>query len=294
MAMTPEERARMSPIFEELKRRLEENYERTEAPHVRKLFTEHFPCGVEVIQYDENDHITGTFMSFQEIVANNNYKNFYYRYSVYPHSSRVPIHVNHFGIDMQLIGSSKLEEDVFFNTILNSTLRSKNIEDQCGETDLDPFSKPLYYHFMRKKQQLSDLSQEEFNSAFVEFLTNWPLVEIMDLSPLKGVCGIYVMVLDHYKQCYIGKSKDIKKRIKQHWLRDEKANGTNIDTFRAFDTTRIFIIPMESDSYAKHVDWFEEKMISSIATKFLLNIMPGGDIIGNIHEPDSPYIYPTL
>jgi hypothetical protein len=65
-----------------------------------------------------------------------------------------------------------------------------------------------------------------------------------------GVQGAYVMVLDRYKQAYIGQAWDIRARIKRHWsgtkqfdrliFPDKETSVLSIDSFRALDTTRIF------------------------------------------------------
>lgn len=279
-------------MLEELDRRVQEYYEKYEAPFVRKLFAIKFPNGVKVNQYDRRDALVRSFDSFEQILQCKQYKDYYYRYDVYSRSKRGKLFLNYFGVNIQPFGSPKLEEDLFFNTVLNKTILSASFPKMKGIPDCDPFFKPLYYHFHQKMKMISALDPIDFEKTISVFLQTWPVVEISDLSFLKNVSGIYCMVLDEYKQCYIGKSNNIKQRIMQHWSRDEKANGTNIDTFRAYDTTRIFVLSIEKNTYEKRINQLEEMMISSINEKYLLNIMPGGDIIGNIHDPSSIYIYP--
>ncbi len=61
------------------------------------------------------------------------------------------------------------------------------------------------------------------------------------------------MILDNYKQVYIGIADNIKKRILQHWKNSPNTMivGTKnnsklcIDSFKALDTTRIFVYTNE-------------------------------------------------
>lgn len=63
------------------------------------------------------------------------------------------------------------------------------------------------------------ISTDRFESEF-EALTrrNKSLREITDLRELDRTQGIYVMVLDQYKQAYIGQAADIRKRVRKHWI----------------------------------------------------------------------------
>lgn len=104
--------------------------------------------------------------------------------------------------------------------------------------------------------------------------------EIFDLNECKGVCGVYVMVLDGYKQVYIGQTKDIKQRIMRHWsaekpfdrliFGDVNDSVLSIDSFGALDTTRIFVLATEK------LDHYEVKLQKNISPYFKLNRMAGG------------------
>ena len=59
---------------------------------------------------------------------------------------------------------------------------------------------------------------EKFNKYLSSFVKRNRFKEIDDLKTVSGVEGIYLLVLDEYKQVYIGISTDIKKRIMQHLL----------------------------------------------------------------------------
>ena len=68
----------------------------------------------------------------------------------------------------------------------------------------------------------SRLDFDEFNKFLLKFVKKHRLIEIDDLGILSGKAGVYMLVLDKYKQAYIGISDSangIKGRILQHWSR---------------------------------------------------------------------------
>ena len=108
------------------------------------------------------------------------------------------------------------------------------------------------------------------------------------------------MILDKYKQIYVGVTSNIKKRIKQHWNKIVKKDylynefhnmPMGIDSFKALDTTRIFVQNYEKEIKStnnmlsqlilnyndrKRCDYWqleeqEAKMIKFIDNKFLCN-----------------------
>lgn len=110
------------------------------------------------------------------------------------------------------------------------------------------------------------------------------LREIKDLNSYEGKGGIYILILDEYKQIYIGQSNDIKKRILQHWTRrkeffklifgKKETSVLSIDSFGALDTTRIFIYEIENLYEQLKI---EEKITDYIPKEYLLNRTKGGD-----------------
>ena len=96
------------------------------------------------------------------------------------------------------------------------------------------------------------LSDKKFNRHLSAQCRKHRMKECVDLNELDGVSGVYIMVLDDYKQVYIGQSKNIKKRIVTgHWARtkslerlifgDVCTSVISIDSFGALDTTRVFL-----------------------------------------------------
>lgn len=139
-------------------------------------------------------------------------------------------------------------------------------------------------NFDLNMEYFSLLNQQEFNDSLNHFLNKYnKFIEIHDLNEYIGIEGYYIMVLDKYKQVYIGKSNDITKRIKQHWSRTKPFDRTllpmyeykkscfSIDFFRALDTTRIFVWEK------KMSNGIEEELISNFPSVFCTNRI-GGDI----------------
>lgn len=136
-------------------------------------------------------------------------------------------------------------------------------------------------NFDLNMQFFSSLNHADMEKELQNFLKIHPeFVEINDLSQYAKVAGYYIMVLDGYCQLYIGTTTDIKHRIWEHWTFprpfDRLIYGTkyssklSIDSFRALDTTRIFVYPT-SETYIK-----ENAYIECFSNQFLCNRQAGG------------------
>lgn len=128
----------------------------------------------------------------------------------------------------------------------------------------------------------AQLSGREFLNALNEMLRKHKYLRpVTELATMDDEIGIYVMVLDRYKQVYFGQSWDIRKRIKQHWagtkqfdrlvFGDVETSVLSIDSFRPLDTTRIFA--------AKTVrgDELERRLVNTFPPDFMLNRIDGGE-----------------
>lgn len=138
----------------------------------------------------------------------------------------------------------------------------------------------------------TELDSEEFNKNLDKVLKlkkNNGLKKVTDLKEYIGKKGIYIMVLDKYKQIYIGQSKrDDVERIINHWKRKVefenlligKVNESklSIDTFGMLDTTRIYIEDIDPLYYnnSEKIDKREEYLINSIPEQYLINKVGGG------------------
>ncbi|MCK2024351.1 hypothetical protein KZC52_15570 [Microbacterium sp. kSW2-24] len=130
----------------------------------------------------------------------------------------------------------------------------------------------------------ASLDRDEFEQALQEVVASNPgMVEVTDLAKWDGVGGLYIMVLDEYRQVYVGATNEwtgIAKRIRQHWTRqkhfdrliwgDVESSILSIDSFRALDTTRIFALK-SARSFES-----EDDLLKQFPAKYTLNRVMGG------------------
>lgn len=127
------------------------------------------------------------------------------------------------------------------------------------------------------------LEQSKFNKTLNKFLKKHKFIECKDLNELKEVEGIYILILDEYKQVYIGRAENIKTRIMSHWSRkkpfcrllfgDKENSIISIDSFGALDTTRIFY---KKNRYFLNLDNIERNLVDDFDDAYLLNRTGGG------------------
>jgi hypothetical protein len=132
----------------------------------------------------------------------------------------------------------------------------------------------------------AQLPHESFEDALGEMLRkNKRLRPITNLKTLDEEGGVYVLVLDEYRQAYIGQASwDMRKRIKAHWSGTKQFDRLlwggveesvmSIDSFRALDTTRIFA------SRTINYDALETRLVNTFPPDFLLNRIGGGEVTG--------------
>ena len=139
-------------------------------------------------------------------------------------------------------------------------------------------------NFDLNMEYFSKLDKTAFDAALSSFLSEYKqFAEVTSLNDFSGVEGFYIMVLDEYKQVYIGKTEDIKKRIMKHWSNTKPFDRTlfpmyawnkstfSVDFFRALDTTRIY-------AWKKRMsDGIEADLIRNFPAQFCTNRI-GGDI----------------
>lgn len=141
--------------------------------------------------------------------------------------------MKHFGIEVDEL--EKLSKDTYIKYYK---------QDRCQHTLSD-----IEYNYAKNMDYFSRLSTTEFQNELAKFLKKYKnFKEIFNLNECKDV-GFYLMVLDEYKQVYIGVSDNIKKRIIEHWRKkphclifgNKETSKLCIDSFKALDTTRIYI-----------------------------------------------------
>lgn len=127
----------------------------------------------------------------------------------------------------------------------------------------------------------AQIQSAPFESALAEMLRkNKRLRQVTDLRSLDREVGVYVLVLDDYRQAYIGQSSDMRRRIRSHWSGTKQFDRLlwggvgesvlSIDSFRALDTTRIFA------SCTFNVDAVESRLVRTFPPDYLLNRIGGG------------------
>lgn len=139
-------------------------------------------------------------------------------------------------------------------------------------------------NFNLNMAHFASLDPGEFEAALQSAVASQRrMVEVTDLAKWDGVAGLYIMVLDEYRQAYVGAtdaSVGILKRIKQRWTGtkpldrliwgDPQTSILSIDSFRALDTTRIFALKTTRSFVG------ENPLLEQFPPEFMLNRVPGG------------------
>lgn len=136
-------------------------------------------------------------------------------------------------------------------------------------------------NFDLSMRYFASLDVDEFETALGDVLAKGRTFKpVQSLKEWDGAEGAYIMVFDEYRQFYIGKSDDIRKRIKQHWGTnkhfDRLIYGTKYDSIfpadgmRALDTTRIYA------ARSRNAFALEQRAEAAADQNFCLNRMMGG------------------
>ena len=214
--------------------------------------------------------------------------------------------VEHFGL--------KVKEDSFLNRnnyaeinkkssfkIIMPSVEYEDVENRIySDKWCEEYQQKCLKNFDINMARFNQLDYSRFQNEIESFLSKHKnFVEIFNINELLNVSGYYIMVLDKYKQLYIGTTNDIGKRIKQHWSKKKQFDKLlfpmnnienskfSIDSFRALDTTRIFVAK-SSTLYD-----LEDEYIHGFSRMFVLNRVQGGritalEIIGEpVHKKNS-------
>lgn len=156
-----------------------------------------------------------------------------------------------------------------------------------AETYTDKYVNEHYndcmYNFDLNMNYFSELDKREFNTSLNKIIKKYKFKEVFELNKCNGIMGIYIIVLDEYKQIYIGVSDNIKHRIMNHWnakkdfdrliFGKKDKSILSIDSFGALDTTRIFV---KTISTVRNLYLEEEKIVADFDSKYRLNRVAGG------------------
>lgn len=166
----------------------------------------------------------------------------------------------------------------FSTSFLGNKYSDKFFEDKKQE---------MIYNFQLNMNHFRSLSSDEFNiclNKFIRYHHNFQ--QVKNLNKILHKPGYYLLVLDEYKQVYIGVSYNVGDRILEHWKRikqyDRRIFGTyktsklSIDSFGPLDTTRIYV---SIDPSANDYDLSkEDKYINYFPNKFVANRTEGGEL----------------
>lgn len=202
--------------------------------------------------------------------------------------------VNHFGIKIsESKYGLKLTRDNYAivnnKSSFSSLMKSCNYANKKDRIYSDEWCnehlKNCLENYDLNMEYFSLLDHDDFNKELDKFLkNNRSFTEVFDLNLYDGKSGYYIMVFDEYCQVYIGTTDDIKKRIRQHWSKRKSfdrllfpigavdSSILSIDSFMAFDTTRIFAYTTIR-TYDR-----EDEFINQFSAEFVSNRIAGGKI----------------
>ena len=142
---------------------------------------------------------------------------------------------------------------------------------------------------MKRFQQLD---HQDFDKTLMKFVKRRQFQEVHSLE--ESICTaaswdedarlagfVYIMVLDEYKQVYIGITEQtVQKRIQQHWKKKKEFDRLiwgsvensvlSIDSFGPLDTTRLFVKPYYKE-YKTPLEIYESKCITAYDKRYILN-----------------------
>ena len=141
---------------------------------------------------------------------------------------------------------------------------------------------PLVIGAKKEKFKRIFIPYDNFNES--NFIDGIDIIPIKNLNECQKQTGLYMTVLDNFKQVYIGQTtRDLKERILRHWKVKPKFDrilfgGVNqsvisYDSYGVLDTSRIFII-YETDK--NKIDKIEERLVKEIPKEYQANRIGGG------------------
>lgn len=222
------------------------------------------------------------------------------------------VYIEHFGVKIKDKPTNKLTRDNYCNPtnktgsdirksieraefIKNNGIRipvpsyylnlpNKYFIDKNTYTDsyVEQHYKDCMYNYDLNIKYFNSLNKKDFDKVLDHFLKENKLEQIFNLNDA-AINGIYLLVLDGYKQVYIGISNNIKRRILSHWSHrkeferlifgSKETSVLSIDSFGALDTTRIYI---KKINWEQDINKIEKKMVAGFDGRYSLNRIAGG------------------
>lgn len=169
----------------------------------------------------------------------------------------------------------KLSKETYMPTLTDSA------KSLFSDKELKKYIRDCMLNYDLNMEFFKKLNQDEFNVTVTKFISNYKeFVQLENLDETKNKSGYYIMVLDEYKQLYIGTGQNIYKRLRRHLSENQEYGNLlwgdvfnsklSINSFRPFDTTRIYVY------YTEKIYMFEDEYINYFDDKFVLNRTTGG------------------
>ena len=194
--------------------------------------------------------------------------------------------INHFGIKKKDSNNNRLCRDEYI-TISDLDLKNKDKKDYYRYNYfISNHKKDIETTFDLNMDYYLHLDKNDFNKHLNNYLKNNPdFVQVFDLREYNKVRGFYMLVLDDYKQVYIGKANNIKRRILEHWygyvpFYSRRGEKILIDSFKCLDTTRIFVMEFDyvEKNIGKNIYDVENRLIKDFPQDYLCNGTVDGGI----------------
>lgn len=186
--------------------------------------------------------------------------------------------MEHFGITLKKskYGFS-LTRDNYIHPSKKSSFNSEDYDDRYISFQ----TRRALFNFDLNMKFFSSLDKIEFEDSLQKFLKTYPqFLEVKDLKKYDLTSGYYMLILDKYKQIYIGSTNNIRRRICQHWTNQKQfdrlifgsifTSRLSIDSFRPLDTTKIYVYP------TRDIFKDENNFILKFPDKFIINRTKGG------------------
>lgn len=221
-----------------------------------------------------------------------------------------PRYIKHFGIWINsTLPTAKISRDHYAKINRHSSLYSSSyvkylaengddcyVVDETGEGGLYSEEWCLSHrqnclkNFDINMKRFESLDSDDFERVLTRFVKGRKFQEVKTLQEpiceqifdLPSIVGcVYIMVLDAYKQAYIGiTTNGVKNRIQQHWKKQREfdrlifgsveSSVIAIDSFGPLDTTRLFVLPYSEDRKTRLED-YESICIKAFDNRYLLN-----------------------
>ncbi len=235
-----------------------------------------------ILQFDSDYRLNGEYTGSLDAIMSeiSDGDRFYYRFPAFQEiGTREKVRYSHFGVNGINVSCNNYSAEELLHYCLNYSVRKYYKKKREAKTQYIGFEIPVFYYAMQLQvaDWLSKNNSKDFNERLDAFLNRHPeFIQVFDLNECRGKCGIYILVLDYYNVCYIGQTQSsLLTRIKQHWTRNDYFQR-GIDRFKAMDTTRVFIYPIDDPELINKAEY---ELVPDFPEQYTLNCgSTGGDV----------------